>query len=101
MVNSWSPTLTDWPSLKCSFSMKPETRARISTTARASKRPEYSSHCVTRLAIGGEIDTGMAGAPPPAEAAGAQGAGETTREREGRGRRREKGPRETPQPPRF
>src|SRR5437879_6284926 len=68
MVNSGSPTLTDWPSLKCSFSMKPETRARISTTATASKRPEYSSHCVTRLATGAEIDTGIAGGPPCAKA---------------------------------
>src|SRR5260370_41116860 len=64
MVNSGSPTLTSWPSLKCSSSMKPETRARTSTEATASKRPENSSHCVTRLAIGGATLTAMAGGAP-------------------------------------
>ena len=69
MVNSRSPTLTSWPSRKCSLSMKPETRARTSTEATASKRPENSSHWVTRLAIGGAMVTGMAGGPPWAKAA--------------------------------
>ena len=44
--------------------MKPETRALTSTAATGSKRPEYSSHCVTRLAIGSATPTGMAGGPP-------------------------------------
>src|SRR5260370_40401341 len=44
--------------------MKPETRARTSTEATASKRPENSAHCVTRLAVGGATLTGMAGGPP-------------------------------------
>ena len=69
MVNSRSPTLTIWPSLKWILSMKPETRARTSTEASASKRPENSSHWVTRLATGGEMVTGMAGGPPWAKAA--------------------------------
>src|SRR5262245_22755165 len=68
MVNSRSPTFTHSPSLKWSFSTKPETRARISTTASASKRPEYSSHWMTRLAIGSETPTGMAGGRPWAKA---------------------------------
>src|SRR6478735_7389281 len=50
--------------------MKPETRARTSTVATASKRPEYSSHWVTRLAIGSETETGMAGGGPPCAHAG-------------------------------
>src|SRR5258708_33815483 len=78
MVNSGSPTLTSWPSLKCSSSMKPETRARTSTEATASKRPENSSHWVTRLAIGGATLTGMAGGPP-----WAGGAAEGERKKEG------------------
>ena len=41
--SSWSFS-TNWPSLKCMESRKPETRARISTRSRASKRPVYSSH---------------------------------------------------------
>ena len=49
--------------------MKPETRARTSTEATASKRPENSSHWVTRLATGAETVTGMAGGPPWAKAA--------------------------------
>jgi len=43
---------------------KPETRARISTTARASKRPEYSSHWMTFSAIGGDTVTGIGGGLP-------------------------------------
>src|ERR1700730_4602803 len=49
--------------------MKPETRARTSTEATASKRPENSSHWVTRLATGAATLTGMAGGPPWARAA--------------------------------
>src|SRR5262245_50855062 len=49
--------------------MKPETRARTSTEATASKRPENSSHCVTRLATGGATSTCVAGGPPWARAA--------------------------------
>src|SRR5258708_38159008 len=64
MVNKGSPALTSWPSLKCSSSMKPETRARTSTEATASKRPENSSHWVTRLAIGGGALARIAGGPP-------------------------------------
>src|SRR5688572_28005353 len=45
--------------------MKPETRARISTVATASKRPEYSSHWMMRLASGSDTDTGMACGGPP------------------------------------
>ena len=40
---------------------KPETRGRTSTISDAAKRPEYSSHCVTRLRIGAATATGMAG----------------------------------------
>src|SRR5215831_928150 len=49
--------------------MKPETRARTSTEATASKRPENSSHCVMRLATGGATSTWVAGGPPWARAA--------------------------------
>src|SRR5262249_16101963 len=57
--------------------MKPETRARTSTEATASKRPENSSHCVTRLATGGATSTCVAGGPPR---------GKAPDEGEGRGR---------------
>src|SRR3954464_7784641 len=70
MVNSGSPALTHCPSLKCSVSMKPETRARTETIATASKRPEYSSHWVTCRASGSETETGVAGGPPCASAIG-------------------------------
>ena len=60
--------LDDLAVRKCSLSMKPETRARTSTDATASKRPEYSSHCVMRLASGSATPTGIAGGPPWAKA---------------------------------
>ena len=59
----------------------------------ASKRPENSSHWVTRLATGGEMVTGMAGGPPWAKAAD-----EVTRKARpaAASRRRCKGKRELP-----
>ncbi len=62
-MNSRSPCLTTWPSLKCSESMKPETRARTSTVATATNRPVYSSHSVMRCCSG--LETVTAGSCGP------------------------------------
>src|SRR5215470_19710978 len=58
MMNKRSPWLTSWPSLKWIESMKPETRARISTVATAVNRPVYSSHSVIFLCSGCDAVTG-------------------------------------------
>src|SRR5215510_1603784 len=52
MMNRRSPCLTIWPSLKCTESMNPETRARTSTLSTAAKRPVNSSHSVMTFCTG-------------------------------------------------
>src|SRR6185312_3889715 len=47
-------------------SMNPDTRARMSTVANASKRPVYSSHSVMDFCSGFETVTGGGGGGPPA-----------------------------------
>src|SRR5215470_9148939 len=67
MMNRRSPCLTIWPSLKCTESMKPETRARTSTLSTAVKRPVNSSHSVMTFCTGcATVTDGGGGAAPAA-----------------------------------
>src|SRR5262245_22868311 len=61
MTNSRSPCLTNWPSLKLTVSMNPETRARTSTCSTATNRPVYSSHSVIVFCSGCATVTGGGG----------------------------------------
>src|ERR1700758_551422 len=59
MLNSRSPVLTCWPSLKLRSLMKPETRATTSTLSIATTRPMKSPVAVTsRLTTGVTVTAG-------------------------------------------